>query len=171
MSKKSSSSSGKPFSPLCRIQLHLIGYRCIRNEQLFLRYLCFFHSYREGMHLARHQNRFLSFFQYSGLKQHKFVSHHILFSAESDQWSKNGTLGFRIQIDRSWHKFSFLSPRYSDDFLCMIIVAHHFHVQRHIRSKHFLFEFMNDFKQNIIHFTSSSTIFNLERNWLKSISL
>ena len=34
----------------------------------------------------------------------------------------------------------------------MIIVAHHFHVQRHIRSKHFLFEFMNDFKQNIIHF-------------------
>ena len=98
------------FSPLCRIQLHLIGYRCIRNEQLFLRYLCFFHSYREGMHLARHQNRFLSFFQYSGLKQHKFVSHHILFSAESDQWSKNGTLGFRIQIDRSWHKFSFLSP-------------------------------------------------------------
>lgn len=110
-------------------------------------------------------------FQYSGLKQHKFVSHHILFSAESDQWSKNGTLGFRIQIDRSWHKFSFLSPRYSDDFLCMIIVAHHFHVQRHIRSKHFLFEFMNDFKQNIIHFTSSSTIFNLERNWLKSISL
>ena len=29
------------------------------------------------MHLARHQNRFLSFFQYSDLKQHKFVSHHI----------------------------------------------------------------------------------------------